>query len=169
MCYGLLSSPRFGSPACSRSRSLDPAVGLGVLSTYRDGWALSPDAARWARSTVWSRAFTVHRLLPPSSPSSTAAAAAASAADDTSVRLQPDVPTPAPPLSLPLRPCIPAPVVAPAPTPVVALVPVLDMTDHNPNAEVVWHTGPDGSEDFQFCPLTPVSKVCMWEGGMQGV
>ncbi|KAG1666307.1 hypothetical protein FOA52_004788 [Chlamydomonas sp. UWO 241] len=80
----------------------------GVLSRYDGGWALTADAARWARSTVWSRSFTVHALRGRSG--------------------------------------------------VVALVPVLDMIDHSPDVEVVWHTGPDGSSPFQFACLGAVPK-----------
>ncbi len=85
----------------------------GVLSGYRNGWAFSHEAARWARSTVWSRSFTVHRLR----------------RGDKTVG------------------------------PVVALIPVLDMIDHSPDVEVVWHTGPDGKGDFQFCPVSPIKKA----------
>lgn len=99
-------------PPCHahRSRSSGAADSTGVLSSFEEGWALTAKAACWARSTVWSRAFTVHQLCGGSS--------------------------------------------------VVALVPVLDMTNHSPEAEVVWHTGPDGKEDFQFVTLTSVPKVC---------
>eukprot|EP00955_Chlamydomonas_euryale_P013439 144864-Chlamydomonas_euryale.AAC.8 len=91
-------------------REASPSGGPGTLALYDSGWALSAAGARWARSTVWSRAFSVHRL-------SCAA-------------------------------------------PAVALVPVLDMIDHSPDAEVVWHTGPDGSGPFQFVPLmrTPAGR-----------
>lgn len=80
-----------------------------MLASFQQGWALSLEAARWARSTVWSRSFTVQHLCGKRS--------------------------------------------------AVALVPVLDMIDHSPDVEVVWHTGPDGAEDFQFAPLTAVVKV----------
>jgi hypothetical protein len=82
-----------------------------VLRSYRGGWALKLHAARWARSTVWSRAFTIRALAGG---------------------LQRNV---------------------------VALVPVLDMIDHSPHADVVWHTGRDGNEPFQFMPLLPAPKV----------
>lgn len=42
---------------------------------------------------------------------------------------------------------------------VVALVPVLDMIDHSPARDVVWHTGMDGTEHFQFVPLQAVPRV----------
>ena len=32
----------------------------------------------------------------------------------------------------------------------IALVPVLDMLDHSPAAHVAWHSGPTGTENFQF-------------------
>jgi hypothetical protein len=34
----------------------------GVLSSALGGWCLSEAAAQWARSAVWSRAFTIKRL-----------------------------------------------------------------------------------------------------------
>lgn len=33
------------------------------------------------------------------------------------------------------------------------------MLDHNPAAEVVWHTWPEGDKDFQFVLLKPLAKV----------
>jgi hypothetical protein len=42
---------------------------------------------------------------------------------------------------------------------VAAMVPVLDMIDHSPDMEAVWHTGPAGTDDFTFAPLVPVPKV----------
>jgi hypothetical protein len=85
-------------------------AGQSVLSSYANGWALSEAAARWARSVVWSRSFTVKRMADGS-------------------------------------------------TGVVAMVPILDMIDHSPSMEVVWHTGPQGDEDFQFAPLCDVPQV----------
>ncbi|KAL6761322.1 hypothetical protein V8C86DRAFT_881423 [Haematococcus lacustris] len=89
-------------PAAQRS-------GRTLLATYESGWCLSLAAARWARSTVWSRSFTVRRL-----------------ADGT--------------------------------TNAVAMVPVLDMIDHSPAMEVVWHTGALGDEPFQYTTLTALKK-----------
>jgi len=80
-----------------------------VLSTYRNGWALTEAAARWARSVVWSRSFTVRHMADGSHN-------------------------------------------------VVAMVPVLDMIDHSPEREVVWHTGMEGTDDFQFVSLQGVPK-----------
>ncbi|GFH11636.1 uncharacterized protein HaLaN_07168 [Haematococcus lacustris] len=40
----------------------------------------------------------------------------------------------------------------------VALVPVLDMIDHSPAMEVVWHTGALGDEPFQYTTLTALKK-----------
>ena len=97
----------------THSANRPPGSGSSVLRTFRDGWALTEAAARWARSTVWSRSFTVKSL-------------------------------------------------ADGARNVVAMVPVLDMIDHNPSMEVVWHTGPDGQETFQFCPLQPIPKVSGW-------
>ena len=112
---GTSASALKGNVSChARSQHGSP----GVLTTYQGGWALTPEAARWARSTVWSRAFTVHQLAGSSA--------------------------------------------------VVALVPVLDMIDHSPDVEVVWHTGPDGSEDFQFATLTPVKQVGKGKAGVLG-
>ncbi|KAF5838136.1 hypothetical protein DUNSADRAFT_3331 [Dunaliella salina] len=88
-----------------------PGSPPSVLASYRGGWALTVEAARWARSVVWSRAFTV-------------------------------------------------PHVEGSPPNTVALVPVLDMIDHDPHVEVIWHTGVDGCSDFQFVSLTPFAKVC---------
>lgn len=34
-----------------------------------------------------------------------------------------------------------------------------DMLDHNPAAEVVWHTWPEGDKDFQFVLLKPLARV----------
>ncbi len=93
---------------CSKGRPSDAPP--SVLVAYRNGWALKLQAARWARSTVWSRSFTVRQL--------------ANGARN-----------------------------------VVAMVPVLDMIDHSPDVEVVWHTGRDGTEPFQFMPLSAVNKV----------
>lgn len=84
-----------------------------MLSTYNNGWALTEAAARWARSVVWSRSFTVRRM--------------ANGAQN-----------------------------------VVAMVPVLDMIDHSSEREVVWHTGMDGSEGFQFVSLNQVQKVSVF-------
>jgi hypothetical protein len=81
-----------------------------LLSSYAHGWALTEGAARWARSAVWSRSFTVRRMADGS-------------------------------------------------TGVVAMVPILDMIDHSPSMEVVWHTGPQGDQDFQFAPLCDVPQV----------
>jgi hypothetical protein len=81
-----------------------------VLSTYRNGWALTEAAARWARSVVWSRSFTVRHMADGSHN-------------------------------------------------VVAMVPVLDMIDHSSEREVVWHTGMEGTDDFQFVSLQGVPKV----------
>mmetsp|Transcript_13165 Transcript_13165/g.28231 ORF Transcript_13165/g.28231 Transcript_13165/m.28231 type:complete len:1436 (-) Transcript_13165:969-5276(-) len=102
-------------------KSLNPDQPAGPLSRYRDGWAMTPEAACWARSTVWSRAFTVHQL-------------------------------------------------ADGKRNVVAMVPVLDMIDHSPAVEVVWHTGPQGDQDFQFVPLhgTPKGNVVYNNYGGKG-
>ncbi|MEW5305262.1 MAG: hypothetical protein WDW36_007817 [Sanguina aurantia] len=94
-------------------RSLAPACSAAPcpLTSYRDGWGLTVAATRWARSSVWSRSFTIHRLANGESS-------------------------------------------------VVCLVPVLDMLDHNPAAEVVWHTWPEGDKDFQFVLLKPLARGC---------
>lgn len=49
---------------------------------------------------------------------------------------------------------------------VVALVPLVDMCDHVPEARVAWHMGRDGGEDFQFMTQLPVAQVC--RGGRGG-
>ncbi|GAX85353.1 hypothetical protein CEUSTIGMA_g12770.t1, partial [Chlamydomonas eustigma] len=108
-------------------RSLNPTTSLTPLSKYRNGWAFTVEAARWARSTVWSRSFTVHRLegcMAAAEPSPYSCSSTALLHQD----------------------------------PAVALIPVLDMIDHSPDVEVVWHTGPEGRDDFHFCPVTPFSK-----------
>ena len=73
-------------------------------------WAASCEGVRWARSTIWSRSFTIHRLK--------------------GVR-----------------------------EPTIALIPVLDMIDHDPQMEVVWDTGPEGDEDFQWRALCQEFKA----------
>lgn len=97
-------------PLCHCSAAQPPGSPPGVLSTYKGGWGLTEAAARWARSSVWSRSFTVRSLADGSRNA-------------------------------------------------VAMVPVLDMIDHSPSIEVVWHTGMDGSEPFQFVPLAAVPQV----------
>lgn len=44
-------------------RCLVPAsIGFSSLTSYQGGWGLTVEATRWARSSVWSRSFTIHRL-----------------------------------------------------------------------------------------------------------
>jgi hypothetical protein len=52
------SRPPHRRPVCRRGLHGAP----GVLSGYSGGWGLTQPAAQWARSAVWSRAFTVKRL-----------------------------------------------------------------------------------------------------------
>lgn len=99
---------------------------VGDLTSFREGWALTSDAARWARSTIWSRAFTIHRIKTQQGKNVTR--------ED-------------------------RPPIIRNNTPVIALVPVLDMIDHDPDVEAVWHTGPEGIQDFQFNPISSFSKV----------
>ena len=41
----------------------------------------------------------------------------------------------------------------------IALVPVLDMLDHSPAVHVAWHTGPTGTDDFQFITHTATEQA----------
>lgn len=83
----------------------------GPLVTARHGWGASEAGVRWARSTVWSRAFNLPGPSPPPNPN-------------------PDhYPNPRPP-------------------PRVALVPVVDMLDHDPGVAVAWTAGGDGRGEF---------------------
>lgn len=41
----------------------------------------------------------------------------------------------------------------------IALIPVLDMLDHNPHQHVAWHTGSTGQDNFQFLTKSAIKKV----------
>lgn len=43
----------------------------------------------------------------------------------------------------------------------IALVPVLDMLDHSPAAHVAWHTGPAGTNSFQFITHSGAKQVLL--------
>ncbi|KAK9916904.1 hypothetical protein WJX75_008596 [Coccomyxa subellipsoidea] len=40
----------------------------------------------------------------------------------------------------------------------IALIPVLDMLDHNPHQHVAWHTGSTGQDNFQFFTKSAIKK-----------
>lgn len=41
----------------------------------------------------------------------------------------------------------------------IALIPVADMLDHGHERHMSWHTGPDGTEPFNFITHTPIRKA----------
>lgn len=41
----------------------------------------------------------------------------------------------------------------------VALLPVGDLLDHDPQRHVAWHTGPTGTDPFSFISHSPIRKV----------
>lgn len=41
----------------------------------------------------------------------------------------------------------------------IALIPVLDMLDHNPQQHVAWHTGRQGKDNFHFLTKSALKKV----------
>ena len=41
----------------------------------------------------------------------------------------------------------------------IALIPVADMLDHSHERHMAWHTGPDGTEPFNFITHTPINKA----------
>lgn len=43
--------------------------------------------------------------------------------------------------------------------PGVALLPVGDLLDHDPERHVSWHTGPTGTDPFSFICHSPISKA----------
>ena len=43
--------------------------------------------------------------------------------------------------------------------PGLALLPVGDLLDHDPERHVSWHTGPTGTDPFSFVSHSPVSKA----------
>ncbi len=43
----------------------------------------------------------------------------------------------------------------------IALIPVLDMLDHNPQQHVAWHTGNTGEENFRFLTKSAIRKVML--------
>ena len=43
--------------------------------------------------------------------------------------------------------------------PGMALLPVGDLLDHNPERHVSWHTGPTGTDPFSFISHSPISKA----------
>jgi hypothetical protein len=111
-----------------------PGAG-GTLATADGGWGLTRAAVRWARSAVWSRAFTIRGLATSGASSSSSSNSSGSSAG--------------------------------AQTPVVALVPVLDMCDHHPEQRMAWRvvSAPEMMQEqrpqqvFQFTTLKPVAKV----------
>lgn len=121
-----------GQLAAGRGDGRGRAAGPGPLA----GRGASLEAARWARSAVWSRAFAVRGVVTGGGAAGDGVAAAA--------QRQAQVGGPGAP---------------PRPPAVVCLVPLLDMADHHPNQRVGWHTGPQGGGDFKFVTLKPIPKV----------
>jgi len=106
-------------------RAICVASGAPAAAARLEGWPLSLAAARWARSAVWSRAFTVRRAAALLG----ACGAGAGGGGDGSAD--------------------PA-----AAGPVTALLPLIDMLDHAPGADVAWHTGPEGADHLAFVTRT---------------
>lgn len=134
------------------------------------GWGLSLSAVKWARSAVWSRAFTVrgldigsNRVAAAAQEQRTTEAAAAGDGDAAGALAGDGDGVAAGSSSGHL-------------SPVIALVPVLDMCDHKPEQRVSWRTvrlqdkqqqqqgAGDGQQQagqqaFQFTSLSAVRKV----------
>ncbi|CAL8466995.1 g6531 [Coccomyxa elongata] len=91
---------------CAIQRELG---GINVLEEDGGLWGTSEEVLKWAKSTVWSRAFNI---------------ASMGDAQEASI----------------------------------ALIPVLDMLDHNPQQHVAWHTGRQGKDNFHFLTKSPIKK-----------
>lgn len=46
--------------------------------------------------------------------------------------------------------------------PGIALVPVADLLDHDNTRHVGWHTGPPGTQPFQFLTYTSLKQVRLY-------
>jgi hypothetical protein len=157
--------------------------GGSTLSSAAGGWGLTPEAVKWARSAVWSRAFTIKELDIGSNRLGLTAGGSSQAAQ------QQDMAQPGQAVTGPGS-GDPAAAAASAGgsdgdagglAPVIALVPVLDMCDHQPQQRVSWRTVTLGDQQqqqngteqpqngtqqqaprpqaFQFTSLSPVAKV----------
>jgi hypothetical protein len=113
-----------GGGALSRGAAGPCGWGPVLSSSSTDG---AYKAARWARSVVWSRAFGIARFG-----AHAAGAAKEEAKEEEEEQQQEEAEAPPPP-----PPRL-------QPRPAVCLLPVLDMADHHPDAQVAWHLGPDG-------------------------
>ncbi|BDA40695.1 probable actin-histidine N-methyltransferase at N-terminal half [Coccomyxa sp. Obi] len=91
---------------CAIQRELG---GINVLEEDGGLWGTSEEALKWAKSTVWSRAFNITFLGDAQEAS-------------------------------------------------IALIPVLDMLDHNSQQHVAWHTGSQGKDNFQFLTKSAIKK-----------
>jgi hypothetical protein len=127
------------SSSSNRGRSDSSGAGGGGKSVL-DGWGMTLDAMRWARSAVWSRAFNIRGL--PLDCASTSGVSRVGGGGGAQA--------------------------------VVALVPVLDMCDHDPDQRVSWRVidaqdagckqqgGPSAGQSsllFQFTTLNAVAAV----------
>ncbi|GIL66105.1 hypothetical protein Vafri_19712 [Volvox africanus] len=92
-------------------------------------WACSLEAARWARSAVWSRSFTVRGLRADGG-------ASCRPTEDGGREVESGI---AHPVEMVQERRLH-----------VCQVPVLDMIDHVEGCQAVWHTGPCGTDDFMW-------------------
>ena len=131
------------APSAPISAQGSPSQPPCLLAHAEGGWALTPEASRWARSAVWSRSFSIKRLAGGGGT---------------------EAPVPSPGGGS--RGGVGAEALAPSPGKggggggsVEAMVPLLDLTDHDTDHRVVWHTGETGEEPLQFVTLKGVAKV----------
>lgn len=140
----------------------------GLLTRALGGWGLRFEAVKWARSAVWSRAFTIKQVqglgLEPQQ--GFMQHAAIDLNQHQSIQNVGHV--------LPTEPCDSHGTPQDSDSlnltqvlgPVVAMVPVVDMCDHHPDQTVIWTTDQHGCGNFQVTLLTSIGQVGVWFVGM---